>query len=117
MSVGARAARPALSPPLPSCCSLPAPGLQVQAWWEGVSRSPWPLGLRTPASIIGEPQFPQDPHDEDRGTSPPFLQKLGALAHPEVRGLLKVALSELLPSLLAVSPGAGRLICAPSPNL
>lgn len=48
---------------------------------------------------------------------PPFLQNPGALAHPEVRELLKIALSELLPSLLAVSPGVGREIWAPSSNL
>lgn len=48
---------------------------------------------------------------------PPFLQNPGVPAHPEVRGLLKIALSELLPGLLAVSPGVGREIRAPSPNL
>lgn len=41
------------------------------------------------------------------GTVPTF-QNFGALAHLEVRGLLRVALSERLPSLLAVSPGVGR---------
>ncbi|XP_054945872.1 short transient receptor potential channel 4-associated protein isoform X1 [Physeter macrocephalus] len=39
---------PSRPPTPPPCCSPPAPGLQVQAWWEGATRSPWPLGLRAP---------------------------------------------------------------------
>lgn len=48
---------------------------------------------------------------------PPFVQNSGALAHLELRGLLKTALSELPPSLLTVSPGVGREMWALSPNL
>lgn len=64
------------------------------------------LGSEGPRSL-GEPRFPQDPHDKDRDTMP-TLQNPGALAHPEVKELLKIARSELLPSLLAVKSWGGE---------
>lgn len=74
-----------------------------------MSRSPWPLRPRDLSSLKISMM--------KTGTVPMF-QNFGALAHLEVRGLLRVALSEHLPSLLAVSPGVGRamgtLPCEPS---
>lgn len=108
VSVATCATHPACSLSLPC---LPAALCLPQVFRHRLGRrkhpgSPGPLGLRT--SVTGEPPFPHSPQMRTGAPCPPFPHNLGTLGLPRGRKLIKRALSELLPGLLAASPGVGR---------